>query len=407
MKKIELKYLYILIGIIINMCLGAIYSWSIFRKPLEELLNINSTSSGLPYMVFLISYAITMPIAGNFIKKTGPRLMTLIGGIIVALAWILSSFVTDIKLITITYGVLGGIGVGIVYGVPMAVSARWFPDKKGFAVGLTLSGFGLSPFVTAPLSRYLISQFGVFPTFRILGFIFIGVIILLALPLKVPENGVKNKQQDAGKNQSVWSVISDSKFIVLWICFIIGAFTGLMAISISSPVAEEIVGLNPIIGALTVALFSIFNGTGRPLFGIITDKVHFKKAAILSFSLIILAAIMMLQVKKGSVLLYIVAFSLFWLNLGGWLAIAPTAVSNMFGAENYARNYGVLFTAYGVGAIISNLTSGLIRDYFGSYTFVFYPAIIFAIFGILLIVFTFREKKTVEYERLAENNSVS
>lgn len=390
------RYLFIIYGIIINMCMGSIYSWSVFRKPLEGLLDINSSQSGLPFMVFLISYAVTMPFAGAYIEKYGPRVMTFFGGVFVTLAWVLSSLTHEISFLAVTYGILGGIGVGIVYGAPMAVAAKWFPEKKGFAVGLTLSGFGLSPFITAPISRHLIEQFGVFLSFRILGIAFFIIISLLALPLKFPliPGHSKNKDKDIKHkifDTSFKLMLKSSRFYLLWFTFFIGTFIGLMAISISSPVAEEIIGLTAQLSSFTVALFAIFNGVGRPLFGFITDKIHFKKAATLSLTLVIIASVMMLTATEGAYIVYILAFSIFWLNLGGWLAIAPTTVSNIFGATHYARNYGFLFTAYGFGAVAATLISGSLKDTFGSYQYSFYPAIAAAVFGIIIVLFFFKD----------------
>jgi len=154
------RWIYIPLGLIIFMCMGTIYSWSIFRKPIESAFNIGATESGLPYMVFLVFYALAMPFAGNLIDKHGPRFMTILGGLFISVGWFMSGFTTNITLLTITYGVIGGIGVGIAYGAPMAVAAKWFPKKKGLAVGLTLGGFGLSPFITAPAANWLIINYG-------------------------------------------------------------------------------------------------------------------------------------------------------------------------------------------------------------------------------------------------------
>ena len=119
------RWVFIPIGILIFMCLGTVYSWSVFRKPVEDLLNINATQSGLPYMFFLFFYAVFMPIAGGFIDKYNPKVMTIIGGLMVSLGWFLSGFVTNIILLSVTYGFIAGGGVGITYGVPIAVAAKW------------------------------------------------------------------------------------------------------------------------------------------------------------------------------------------------------------------------------------------------------------------------------------------
>ena len=272
------RWIYIPIGIIIFMCLGTVYSWSVFRKPIEKLFNLTATQSGLPYMFFLFFYAVFMPITGGFIDRYSPKIMTIIGGLIVALGWFLSSFSTSIQMLTFTYGVIAGAGVGITYGVPIAVAARWYPDKKGLAVGLTLLGFGLSPFITAPLANYLVSLNGPLFTFRILGIGFAVIISLLGLTLKFPDpeaiedklKSVSNKQKSL--NIKTGNMLKTSTFYGLWICYIIGTLIGLMAIGITSPVAEEIINLDAGTAAFMLSLFAVFNGLGRPLFGWLTDK---------------------------------------------------------------------------------------------------------------------------------------
>lgn len=392
------RWIYIPLGLIIFMCMGTIYSWSIFRKPIETAFNIGATESGLPYMFFLVFYALGMPFAGNYMDKYGPRVMTIAGGLLISIGWFLSGFTSSITVLTITYGVIGGTGVGIAYGAPMAVAAKWFPDKEGLAVGLTLGGFGLSPFLTAPAASWLIRQFGAFTTFKVLGIVFAVIITLLALPLKFPERkkslSSKKKRKASSKvNIGPKKMLKSKSFYALWTTFVIGTIIGLMAIAISGPVAEELINLDSAAASIYVSLFAIFNGIGRPIFGALTDKFKPKKTAVISFSLIILASLLMIINNSANPILYFIAFAIFWLNLGGWLAIAPAATSYFFGKENYSRNYGYLFTAYGVGAVIGNIFSGQIRDILGSYQYVFYPTLITAAVGIIIaLLFLSKDK---------------
>jgi MFS family permease len=394
------RWLYIPLGLIIFMCMGTIYSWSIFRTPIENSFNIGATESGLPYMFFLVFYALAMPFAGSYMDKYGPRIMTITGGLLISIGWFLSGFTTSITFLTISYGVIGGTGVGIAYGAPMAVAAKWFPDKEGLAVGLTLGGFGLSPFITAPAANLLIMNFGAFTTFKILGVLFAIIITLLALPLKFPE---ENNLISQNKNNINPNLETDPKnmfksrsFYALWTTFVIGTIIGLMAIAISGPVAEEIINLDSATASIYVSFFAIFNGIGRPIFGALTDKLKAKKTAIISFSLIILASLLMIINNSANPALYFIAFAIFWLNLGGWLAIAPAATSYFFGKKNYIKNYGYLFTAYGVGAVIGNLLSGSIRDIMGSYYFVFYPTLMLAALGIVVSLLFLKKDQIID-----------
>lgn len=160
------------------------------------------------------------------------------------------------------------------------------------------------------------------------------------------------------------------------------ALVGLSAIGISSPVGEEIIQVKPTVAASSIALFALFNGVSRPLCGWLTDRYRPHQVAIASYSLILVACILMINAQAGQVFTYLIAFSLFWFCLGGWLALAPTATLRLFDPEHYAQNYGVVFTAYGVGALLGTLIAGQIRDWLGSYTYAFYPMALLAMVGI-------------------------
>jgi MFS transporter, OFA family, oxalate/formate antiporter len=146
------RWLLIPLGIIVLLCLGTAYSWTIFRTPVQQTFQSSATDSLLPFTVLLVVFSILMPITGFYIGRFGPRRVVAVGAIIMGIGYILSGYANSIPAIVLTYGVIAGAGVGIVYGAPLAVVARWFPDKKGIAVGSTIIGFGLSPFITAPLA---------------------------------------------------------------------------------------------------------------------------------------------------------------------------------------------------------------------------------------------------------------
>lgn len=395
------RWIYIALGLTMNFCLGSVYSWSIFRKPLEELFEISATESSLPYMFFLVFYAIFMPIAGRFLDKYGPKLVSIIGGILVGIGWMLAGFSSNLLLLTIGYGIIAGTGVGVAYGAPIAVSTKWFEDKRGFVVGLTVLGFGMSPLITAPIARKLIDLYGPLFTFRILGIVFFFVIVLLSIPLKFPSKDEGYIKTESNRTKDVQSynpstMLKTTTFWGLWLCFVIGTLSGLMAIGISSPVGQEIIKLSPDAAAISVSIFAIFNGIGRPLFGFLTDKITPRNAAMPNFVIILFSSLGMLFAKEGRVVLFMITFSCLWLSLGGWLSIVPTATAQFFGTLHYSKNYGFLFTAYGVGAILGNLISGSIRDILGSYVFNFYITSILSIIGILIAFFSLKDRKKKE-----------
>ncbi|MHB8163951.1 MAG: L-lactate MFS transporter [Methanoregula sp.] len=393
------RWVLVILGMVINLCLGSIYSWSVFVKPLTDYFTgtlgqqVTANDILLPFSVFLAFFAIAMPLTGKYIEQYGPRNVTIVGGILTGLGWLLASFANSVPMLYVVYGIIGGVGVGIAYGVPVAVSARWFPDRRGLAVGLTVLGFGFSALITANLAGYFIGSYGVMSTFRIFGIAMIILTVLLALPLKFPKAGWKPAGWTppapvAGQHVTCEfrreEMLKTPSFYALWACYFIGCLAGLMAISIAKPVGTD-VGIETGLATMLVGFFAVFNGGGRPVFGALTDKFTPRNAAMVSFVLIALASLLMWQVQ--SVLVYVIAFAVLWGCLGGWLAIAPTAAGSYFGTCDYPRCYGVIFLAYGAGAIAGPQLAGFIKTSTGSYLGVFPYVLALAVIG-LVIAFT-------------------
>lgn len=386
-------------GLIINLWLGSIYAWSVFVKPLTDYYTnelgqaVTANDILMPFSVFLAVFAITMPFTGRIIDNYGPRNVTIIGGVLTGVGWLLGSFSSSVPMLYATFGVVGGIGVGIAYSVLVAVSARWFPDRRGLAVGLTVLGVGFSAFFTANIAGWLIGAYGVMNTFTIFGVVIIVLTILLALPLKFPPSGwvpegwtpsalKPGEEKPCEYTQSM--MLKSSSFYGLWTCYFIGCLAGLMAISIAQPVGTD-VGIEAGLATFLVGFFAIFNGGGRPVFGVLTDKLTPRNAALVSFFLIALASLLMWQVPIVPV--YILAFAVLWGCLGGWLAIAPTTTGRYFGTGDYPRCYGFVFLAFGAGAIAGPQLAGVIKTSTGSYIGVFPYVLVLAVVG-SIIAFT-------------------
>jgi MFS family permease len=402
------RWILVLLGLVINLCLGTIYSWSVFVAPLTTYFTtdlgqtVTASDILLPFSVFLAFFAIAMPFTGKYIDQYGPRNITILGGVLTGLGWLLASFATSVPMLYIMYGIIGGIGVGIAYGVPVAVSARWFPDRRGLAVGLTVLGFGFSAFFTANIAGWLIGMYGVMTTFRIFGIAFVILTVLLALPLRFPHAGWTPRGWTiptpvAGQAVTCEfrrdQMIRTPSFIGLWLCYFIGCLAGLMAISIAKPVGTDI-GVEAGLAVMLVGVFAIFNGFGRPVFGAITDKFNPRNAAMLSFVLIGAASLLLWQFPGE--LIYIVAFVILWGCLGGWLAIAPASTGCYFGTSDYPRCYGIVFLAYGAGAIAGPQLAGFIKTSTGSYIGVFPYVTVLAAIGLIIAFVLLKPPKTPE-----------
>lgn len=403
------EWLYVFLGLVIMMVLGTVYSWSVFRLPVEELYNVGAAQSGLPYMTALLFYSLFMFLTGRFFKTWSPRSTILVGSLLVSIGWILSAFAPNIQVLTVTYGVISGAGVGIAYGAPLAVVTRWFPEKKGLVIGLVLLGFGLSPLVTAPLARMLVEQYGVTRTFLVLGIVFGMLLPVLSMPFKYPESEGAEGGDSSGVSAGARDVTSaemmkSANFKGLYFNFIIGTMIGLMMIGLTSSIGTELIGMAQKDVVLFISIFAVFNGIGRPVFGWLTDRLSAKTAMLLSYAQIITAAGLMLSAKNGSVGLFAVAFAIFWFNVGGWLAIAPTATNNMYGPKHYSQNYGIVFTAYGIGAVLGVSSSGLLLDAFRNYDYVFYLVIASCLMGSLLTLMLLTGNKGYKNEAATEKH---
>ena len=402
MKPESGRWIFVILGFIINICLGSVYAYSVFKKPVQEWfskthsISVGSLEGNLPFMLFLAFFALFVFVGGRVLDKWGPRKLGLIGGVVVGLGWILAGivpqYVPSIWAVVLTYGVVGGAGVGLAYGGPLAVATRWFPDKKGLAVGLTLAGFGGSPFISANVASALIKSSGPLFTFLSMGIAFLIIVIILALFLKFPVAGWKpsgwtpKAAAASAIDLTTSAMVKTPAFWGLALSYTIGCLAGLGAIGISAPVGQEVIKLDAAAAAVLVGVFAIFNGVGRPLFGWLTDRITPRWAATVNLIIVIAASAFMLMATAGSMVLYTVCFCLLWLCLGGWLAIAPTATTTFFGVKNYSKNYGVVFLSYGIGAIIGGLISGWSVDTFKTYNASFIITAVLAVIAIVIAI---------------------
>jgi len=428
------RWMLVLLGFLINLCLGGVYAYGVFGTALAKQWGFGPVAGvqaagdilkqQLPFGIFLAFFAAVFPLSGQLLEKIGPKKQGLIGAAIVAMGWILASFVarsttSSVPLFVITYGVIGGIGVGLCYIGPIQVATRWFPDRKGLATGLAVAGFGGSPFITTYLGQKLIDMNGkVSEALLYLGIAFLVVLIVSFWLMRFPEAGWKPagwkpKAAPAAATSTVnydrKEVIKTPAFWVLFACFTIGSIAGLMAIGIYKNVyslpAISVVFTTAALSTAAIVQFILapFNAAGRPLLGFVTDKVGPRMAAMITFVLILLAAIGMITMRGADAattthkVLYYVCFASFYLGLGGWLAIAPTATAQYFGTKFSSRNYGILFLAYGVGALIATFVAAYSGKIFkGSLLDAFIPIAILAGIGFLLAAFALKPPKKTE-----------
>ncbi|MFH1004954.1 MAG: OFA family MFS transporter [Bacteroidota bacterium] len=386
---------WIVVGaLLIQLCLGAIYAWSIFRIPLQKLLEIDKVQASLPFSAVLIFFALATILGGRWQDKAGPRIVAITGGVLLGLGMILAGSynVTSLKSIILFYGVVSGIGIGLAYSCPIAVGVKWFPDKRGLITGLSVAGFGAGALIVGPLASKLIVTNGISGTFATLGLMFLVIVSIGALILRNPPAGYVPtgwippvKAASSKANFSASEMLSTKQFYLIWFTYFFGCASGLMIIGQTSPIGQEVAKYSAGTAALGVSLLAIFNTLGRILWGKISDSFGRTKTL---FTIFLICGITILSYNLIATYpaWYWIGISLVGLCFGGYLALYPAINADFFGTKNVGINYGIIFTAYGVGGLLSNIFAPKVKELTGSYDIAF---IIMAIACFLSAVLVF------------------
>ncbi|MBW2979958.1 OFA family MFS transporter [Candidatus Woesearchaeota archaeon] len=399
MKKPINRWWIVLGALIIQLCLGAIYSWSVFVNPLKDTYGFTTTQTQAIFSVGLATFALVMIFAGRWQDKTGPRKVAIVGGIFLGLGYIAAAFVgpSFLKLIALI-GVVGGAGIGFGYVCPIAALIKWFPDKRGLISGLAVAGFGAGAWIFAKLASFFITTWNLRAAFMNLGIIFLVAVIFGALFLRNPPKDWKPKgfrakaaKKVAAKDFKWQKMIKTNQFWLLWLMFTFGAAAGLMVIGNLKPFGIHS-GLPAAVAGSAVGILALFNGAGRIVWGSLSDKLGRTRAMFLMF---LLQGIMVLALMRmgSTALLLTIASAWVGFNFGGNFALFPSATADYFGTKNVGVNYGLVFTSYGVAGIIGPILGGRVFDLTGSYLYAFIPAGIVCLIAAVLSFFTKKPKK--------------
>ncbi len=370
-------------GLGINLALAIMYTWSVISKGVPDSWGWSQSDRSMPYAISCLIISLVMVPAGQMQDRLGPRLVATIGGILVGLGMILASFTTTPLGYVIGFGVLTGAGIAFAYASATPPAVKWFPPAMtGTIVGIVVSGFGLAPVYAAPLTNWLIGNFGLSAAVMILGAAFLVVVSGLAQVLKVPPSGYVPPgappqpvgRAMEGQNYRPGEMLRTWQFYVLWFMYACGAGAGLMIISKLAKIASVQAGLE--LGFVLVALLAVGNGVGRIVVGIASDKIGRKTTLLLCFVLQAVLILLLVQTTKDSPLantaVLALVSALIGANYGANLALFPSVTRDYYGLKNFGVNYGLLFTAWGFGGFLLSLLAGKVYDATGSFGFAYY-----------------------------------
>jgi OFA family oxalate/formate antiporter-like MFS transporter len=391
------RWLIVGAAILIQLCLGAIYAWSVFRIPLQQSianggLGLTPSQATLPFSLVLIFFAIATIVGGRWQDKAGPKLVATVGGIVLGAGMIIAALSKSFIWLTIGYGVISGFGIGFTYVCPVATGIKWFPDKRGLITGLSVAGFGAGALIVAPLARALIDGVGVFTTLAILGIGFLCVIVISSQILRNPPSGWKpegwtppEKTQMTKQDFGPGEMLSSLSFYLVWLMYFFGCLAGLMIIAQTSPIGQELVGLTPKVAALAVGTLAIFNAIGRIFWGRLSDILGRKKTL---FIMLLINGVVILLYNTIEVFpfYYWIGIYIVGLCFGGYLAIFPAITADFYGTKSIGINYGLVFTAYGVGGLLGSLFAPRVLEITKSYSMAFTITGILCLLGAVIAI---------------------
>lgn len=394
-------------GFCINLCIGILFTWSVFKKALVINLGWTNSEASLPYTVAIITFSITLLLAGILQDKFGPKLVLITGTIFAGLGLIASGYVTNSTQLIFTFGILAGGGIGFSYACLSPAAMKWFhPSKRGLVNGLITAGFGLAGVYLAPLITSLIASYGINYSFNILGVALLCIATPLAFTITNPSknyvpvssaSAVKKTEKEViiPQTEMCWtSMLKTSQFYNLWIMYLCASSTGLMIIGNITSIAAIQADMTD--AAHLVVILALFNTSGRVLAGMLCDKIGGLKTLSLSFVLSITN--MLLFPHYSTHISLIIGMAIAGLCYGTLPAVFPSLTAGFYGLKNYGTNYGVVYTAWGVSGFIGPVIAASAVDTTGNYQLAyFYSTIIMAI-AFVFSLFTKNPKKQSQTE---------
>ena len=373
-------------GMGINLALGILYTWSVISKRVPEEWGWNEDDKSLPYMVACLIFSLIMVLAGRMQDKMGPRLVATIGGVLVGLGFIIASMTTSVWVFVIGFGVLAGAGIGFGYASATPPAVKWFPAAKtGLIAGIVVSGFGLASVYAAPLTTFLISSLGFKTAILVLGIAFLVVVATLAQILKPPPKGYLPPGAAPAKRAAVGDkkeeflpreMLCTWQFYVIWFMYVCGAGAGLMIIAKLAAIAKVQASIE--LGFVLVAMLAIGNGGGRILAGLLSDKIGRKATFLICFVVQALLIFLLSRATADNALGTIPAMAiisaLIGANYGANLSLFPSITKDFYGLKNFGMNYGLVFTAWGVGGFMLAKLAGAMYVKYQTFAVAYYGA---------------------------------
>ena len=408
--KVKNRWFMALAAMGIHICIGSVYAWSVYVNPIQSTMNWTLTDVTITFSVAIFFLGLSAALMGKFVESKGPRVAATLAAVLFGLGTVGSGLAIHLEskiLLYLTYGVLGGAGLGIGYISPVSMLVKWFPDRRGMATGLAIMGFGFASAISGPAIKVLIDAVGVSSTFYILGSIYFVIMFTAAQYLANPPEGYMPERLsdaiNAGKkkikedlvNITRNEAVKTARFYGLWIMLFINVTCGIAIISVASPLLQEVIGISALAAASAVGLMGIFNGTGRIVWASISDYLTRPVVFILFFITQIIAFYMLTTVT--SILLFQVLLYYIMMCYGGAFASIPAYIGDIFGTKELGAIHGYILTAWALAGLVGPIIIAYVKDTTGSYTdtlYVFVGLFVVALITSLLMLANIKKIKS-------------
>jgi len=377
------RWLIAIAAVIMQICLGTVYAWSVLKKPLMTSHGWAETPTQITFMICIGMIGIAAAFGGTVMNTKGPRFVATVGGILFGVGTIIAGVadrMDNLVLLYIGFGFIGGFGNGFAYITPIATLIKWFPDKRGLLTGIALMGFGMGAFIMGKVEPLMINSLGVANTFFILGVTFLILVTVCALFYKNPPEGwvPAGFTPSAATGTSVSAsftfedAIKKPQWWMLWAVLFLNVSAGIGLLSQLSPLAQELlkktitdekaltVEALAVAGGGVVAMASLFNGLGRLLWSWLTDAMGRKNVFIIMF--ITQAILYIILPGIGNATLFTVISCYLLSCYGGGFAIMPAFAADSFGPANIGKIYGIMLTAWGAAGVLGPLVFAQLKD---------------------------------------------
>src|SRR6202521_4023934 len=362
-------------GVLMQVALGAVYAWSVFRAPLVKQFGWSISEVTLTFTISIFVLGIAAFLGGLWLNRKGPRIVAITGGILYGLGVFLASFSAN-KLwwLYLSYGLIGGIGLGLSYIVPVAVLVKWFPDRRGLITGIAVGGFGAGALITAPVATRLIQSVGVLNTFAYLGIAYLIVTVVASLFMQNPPEGwrpegwtptASQTSQRSGRDYTLGEALKTWQWYALWLLLFLNTFAGISIISQEAPIFQELIGVSAIVAASMVGIASIGNAFGRVFWAWVSDLITRRATFFVMFVGQVLLFWFLPSVATVT-LMTIVAFVVL-MCYGGGFGTMPAFAADYFGPKNVGPIYGLMLTAWSFASAVGPLFIAHMRETAGSY----------------------------------------